>query len=307
MDMIKLDQIKLKSPYLRTNTDIESLIKSIKTIGLIHPLTVNANNELLAGARRYQALKELGFTEVPVVMSDRGELEQELISVDENLVRKPLSKLEVEQCLNRGREIYEKLNPTANKVDIEKEAHTPAEKKQEREIEEADETSYAAVTAEKLGVSKSVIKKAIRRDAKSSEEVKAARSAGEVSASQVNEMIKLSSSEQDTILPYIKDKSVKEVRKLVDTVKSHGIKEAINKSLNEKELPKEFSQLNSQLKKCHRMTSKVLIEDFDTDHPKMNEVLKSARQLQDHLTQFLDLYEISERNSGDYGSEEILQ
>ena len=112
-------------------------------------------------------------------------MEQELISIDENLVRKPLEKIEFEQCLNRGREIYEKLNPTANKVDIEKEALSPEEKKQEKEDEENDDSSFAAITAEKLGVSKSVIKRAIKRDAKSSTQVKSARGAGEVSCNEM--------------------------------------------------------------------------------------------------------------------------
>lgn len=291
MHTINLNEIKLSNPYLRTKTDIESLIKSIEAVGLIHPLTINENNELLAGGRRYQALKELNYTEVPVIVAKKSDLEQELISIDENLVRKPLNKIEFEQCLNRGCEIYEELNPTATKVEIEKEAQTPAEKRQEKEDEENDTSSFAAVTAEKLGVSKSIIKKAIKRNAKSSAEVKQARGAGEVSASQVNEIIKLDKSEQDKILPYVKDKSVKEVRQLVDKVKTTGLQKAIENTLNEKHLPKEFTQLSTQVKKCNKMISKLVIENFDVDHPEMAKIVDQVHKLQALTYDFMNAYD----------------
>jgi len=69
------------------------LAKSIEQVGLIHPLSINKDNELLAGGRRYSAIKKLGWDKVEVTVVDNSELEQELISIDENLVRKPLSKL----------------------------------------------------------------------------------------------------------------------------------------------------------------------------------------------------------------------
>lgn len=308
MQMMKIDEIVVKSPYLRTKTDVDALIKSIKTIGLIHPLTLNDKNELIAGGRRYHAMKELGFDEVPVTIVTKEPLLQELISIDENLVRKPLNKLEFEQCLNRGREIYEKLNPTANKVDIEKEAQTPAEKKQEREEEENDETSFAAVTAEKLGVSKAVIKKAIKRDAKSSKTVKEARGAGEVSASQVNEIIRLTPEEQDKILPHIKDKSVREVRKFIEKAKVDGLEYAIEAQANEKHLPKEFTQLNVQIKKCNKMMSKLVMENIDVDHPDMKKILDNVKSLQDLTYSFENTYSAlgNLESNDDYDSDEAI-
>ncbi len=55
---------------------------------------------ILAGARRFQALLNLGYTEAPVVIVNKGELERELVSIDENLVRKDLSKIEIEGHLD---------------------------------------------------------------------------------------------------------------------------------------------------------------------------------------------------------------
>ncbi len=307
MHTINIEEIKLNNPYLRTKTDIDSLVKSIKAIGLIHPLTINKNKELLAGGRRFQALKELGITEVPVIVAEKSDLEQELISIDENLVRKPLDKLEFERCLNRGWEIYEELNPTAKKIDIEIEPKTPEEKKKYKEEEENDTTSFAAVTSEKLGLSKAVIKQAIKRNVKSSDEVKAARGAGEVSASQVNEIIKLDKEEQKKVLPYIKDRPVKDVRKLVDSVKSKGLETAIKTALEKKHLPKEFTQLNVQVKKCNKMISKLVIENFDVDHPDMKGVIASVKRLQELTYDFMNAYEENESTSELINEDEFTQ
>jgi hypothetical protein len=65
--LIKLDEIK-ETQSRRDHGDIKSLKQSIKEIGLINPLTVNQNYELLAGRRRYQAIKELGWESVECKM-----------------------------------------------------------------------------------------------------------------------------------------------------------------------------------------------------------------------------------------------
>ena len=111
MEFINITSIKATNKYLRLDTNVEKLKKSIETVGLINPLVINLKNELIAGGRRYTALKELGHTEVAVIKVDKSDLMQELISIDENLVRKDLSNLELEQSLSRGKEIYETVYP----------------------------------------------------------------------------------------------------------------------------------------------------------------------------------------------------
>jgi hypothetical protein len=46
--------------------DVESLARSIEDIGLLHPIIVDEDGRLLAGARRLAACKHLGWTEIPV-------------------------------------------------------------------------------------------------------------------------------------------------------------------------------------------------------------------------------------------------
>lgn len=297
MEKIAIDEIVISNPYLRINTDIDSLKKSIQTVGLINPLTINNDNELLAGGRRYSALKELGEKEVLVKRIDLTTLEQELVSIDENLVRSPLNKLELEQCLNRGREIYEEINPTANKIDTEVKKLTPAEKKQEKEDEESDTTSFAAITSEKTGLSKSVIKNAIKRDARSSQIIKQARSEGELSASQVNEIIKLDEKDQETILPYVKEKSVKEVRKIVERAREAGLNAAIADSIETKELPRELTQLEAIVKRCNKQMAKVLIENIHVEGDQLKTLISQVEKIQKQSSDFLEFYS---DGTGDY-------
>lgn len=78
---------------------LESLTASVKEVGILQPLVVRPAEEdgsyvLIAGERRLRAAKELGLTEVPVVIrsvDDRSSLTEALI---ENLQRQDLSPLE---------------------------------------------------------------------------------------------------------------------------------------------------------------------------------------------------------------------
>ena len=296
---ISLSEIKLSSNYLRLETDVESLKRSIEKVGLINPLTINKENELLAGARRFKACEALGMTEVPVHIVDRKSLEQELISIDENLVRKPLAGLEFEKCLNRGREIYEELNPLANKIDVKltEEGLSTEEKKKLKEEEENDHNSFAAVTSEKTGLSKSVIKSAIKRDALASDTVKNARSLGTLNASQTNEIIKLDKKDQDEILPLIADKTVKEAKKIIKAVKDGGVNAAYEEEKKIIPLPKEYAALKNLSKRMNKNLSRILLEELSYEGEERAQILKEMFKLKENLDNFFKL------STHDYGDD----
>lgn len=282
MDVMRLHDIKLKSTYLRTETDVDKLKASIKAVGLIHPLVINAKNELIAGGRRYKALSELGWESVPVMKVERDELEQELISIDENLVRKPLSKYEMEKCLRRGMVLYEKVKPDVTKVDL-----NSRPRKEEKEADEQDHDSFVAVTSEKTGLSRGVIRKAIQRDALSSEKVKKARSEGNINASQANELIRLKGSEQDALLPIIGKKTVKDLRKLVDQSRVDGVQYAVESAKRETPAPKEFTQLKTFSKRLNQIVTRILLEEVDYQGLDRQMIETEVELLSDNLQKFL--------------------
>ncbi|CAA6811668.1 MAG: Unknown protein [uncultured Thiotrichaceae bacterium] len=284
-----LSDIKRNSEYLRIQTDVDALKKSIEKIGLINPITINKENELLAGARRFQAVTDLGWADVPVHIVDRGTLEQELISIDENLVRAPLNNLELEKCLNRGREIYETLNPTVTKVDLSNEDLSAELKQKQKEKEKLDTNSFAAITAEKTGLSKSVIKGAIKRDELASASVKKARSEGDLNASQTNEIIRLDKDTQEEVLPLIADKTVKEAKKIIQAAKSGGIDAAHEEADNLIPLPKEYTLLKSPLKRINKNLSRILLEELKYDGPEQQQINKEMLELKTNVDKYFQM------------------
>lgn len=290
----KLSDIKLNSEYLRIETDVETLKKSIQSIGLINPVTINQNSELLAGARRFQATSELGWDEIPVQVVDRDLLVQELISIDENLVRAPLSNLELEKCLNRGREIYETINPTANKIDLSAEELSGEEKQQQKEKDDQDENSFAAITAEKTGLSKSVIKGAIKRDELASDGVKKARGEGELNATQTNEIIRLEKDTQEKVLPLIADKTVKEARQIIIAAKNGGYSAALAESEKLIPLPREYQQILSPVKRVNKNISRILVEELRYEGPEQEKILDELRRLKSNLNEYFRMMGIED-------------
>lgn len=94
MEKIKLSEIK-EAHLKRDPGDLKKLKASIGTIGLINPLTLNQNKKLLAGRRRFQAVKELDWKEVDcrILSSDKPLFDFE-VAIAENLHSKPLTDIE---------------------------------------------------------------------------------------------------------------------------------------------------------------------------------------------------------------------
>lgn len=107
---INLNEIKDTSPK-RNHGDIKGLKQSIAEIGLINPITINQNNKLLAGRRRFQAIKELGWIEVDCqVLNSKNELFDFKVAIDENIQRKPLTRAENKDSLKAYDKLKKKLN-----------------------------------------------------------------------------------------------------------------------------------------------------------------------------------------------------
>ncbi|MFT7664974.1 MAG: ParB family chromosome partitioning protein [Planctomycetota bacterium] len=292
----KISDVQLNSEYLRLDTDVASLKKSLESVGLIHPVTINADDELLAGARRFQAAKELGWEEIAVHVVDRDVLVQELISIDENLVRSSLNQRELEKYLNRGREIYESLHPAANKVDLSSEELSTEEKAELKVKDEADEDSFAAVIAEKTGLSKSVIKGAIKRDALASDAVKKARGDGELNATKANEIIKLEKETQEQVLPLIADKTAKETRRIVAAAKEGGLPAAIEASEKVVPLPREYSQMLSPMRRVNKSIGRILAEELRYEGPEQKKINNDLMALKNNLIQYFEMMGVEDRS-----------
>jgi ParB/RepB/Spo0J family partition protein len=63
---IRIEDIIVGNRFRKDLGDIDSLTKTIRDVGLLQPIGITENNQLVYGARRLQACKRLGWTEIPV-------------------------------------------------------------------------------------------------------------------------------------------------------------------------------------------------------------------------------------------------
>jgi N6-adenosine-specific RNA methylase IME4/ParB-like chromosome segregation protein Spo0J len=90
---MKIDQIEVGLRYRKDLGDLRSLADSIGEVGLLRPVVVTLEGRLIAGQRRIEACRSLGWAEIPVTIVDllqaaRGE-------AHENFVRKDLLPSEI--------------------------------------------------------------------------------------------------------------------------------------------------------------------------------------------------------------------
>lgn len=89
---MKVNEIKVGERFRVDYGDIEGLAESIKRFGLISPIAVTPNGELLAGGRRFKAAQLAGLEEVPVrIIVELSERDKRLVELEENIQRKELS------------------------------------------------------------------------------------------------------------------------------------------------------------------------------------------------------------------------
>lgn len=84
---IPIDLIKIGPRARKDFGNIEELQSSIERVGLINPICINReDNLLIAGERRLRSCKALGWSEIPVKFYDAlSEIEQKEIELEENI------------------------------------------------------------------------------------------------------------------------------------------------------------------------------------------------------------------------------
>ena len=90
---------------------IEELSRTIHTHGVIQPIVVRstADNqyEIIAGERRYRAMKKLQWTEVPAIVRNLNDKETASIALIENLQREELTAIEEAVAYQKLLELHE--------------------------------------------------------------------------------------------------------------------------------------------------------------------------------------------------------
>ncbi|MEM4531039.1 MAG: ParB/RepB/Spo0J family partition protein [Thermofilum sp.] len=130
MRNVKLSDIRVGKEYRKDLGNLQDLASSIKEIGLLHPLVVRSDTmELVAGRRRLEALKLLGYEEVPEDWVRFVDIKRTAYAVlHENTLRKDLTDYEKVLVLEEiDRELRE----------LEAQQQTAAEQPLEQEVLDA--------------------------------------------------------------------------------------------------------------------------------------------------------------------------
>jgi ParB family chromosome partitioning protein len=160
---IGLDLIDVGERLRPVDPDYVALLAaSMAERGLDAPITVSAsgadgNHQLIAGAHRLAAARSLGWDAIEAIVTDADELQAKLQEIDENLIRRELSALDRAVFLAERKAIYEALHPAAKRGGDRRGAKATS-------LSLWSE-AFTKATAEKLGVDKRTVERAVRRAA----------------------------------------------------------------------------------------------------------------------------------------------
>jgi ParB family chromosome partitioning protein len=86
--LIQINDIKIRKRVRKETGNLEPLKDSMKRYGLLNPITLNVKRELIAGGRRLEAAKQLGWTSISAVIVDtQDEITQLEMELEENTQR----------------------------------------------------------------------------------------------------------------------------------------------------------------------------------------------------------------------------
>ncbi|MCR4742702.1 MAG: ParB/RepB/Spo0J family partition protein [Treponema sp.] len=87
--IVPIEKIKIKKRVRQDLGQLEDLKESLRTYGLLNPITLNSKYELIAGERRLQAAKQLGWTNIQAnIVDNLTDIEQLEMELEENNQRK---------------------------------------------------------------------------------------------------------------------------------------------------------------------------------------------------------------------------
>ena len=100
--LVPIEEIKVKKRIRKEMGDIAALAESFKRFGQISPIVITKNNILVAGERRLEAAKSLGWTSISAVVADiPDELTRVEYEREENVQRLPFTNEETEDAARR--------------------------------------------------------------------------------------------------------------------------------------------------------------------------------------------------------------
>jgi ParB family chromosome partitioning protein len=106
---VSINEIKVKKRVRKDYGDIHALAESMKRFGQINPIVLNNRSQLIAGGRRLEAARYLGWRTINAVVMDIDDKVSKLeYEVEENLQRRDFTPGEAAKA---ARELARLKNP----------------------------------------------------------------------------------------------------------------------------------------------------------------------------------------------------
>ncbi|MBP5520768.1 MAG: ParB N-terminal domain-containing protein [Treponema sp.] len=100
--LVQIKDIKIKKRVRKDLGNLEDLKDSLRTYGLLNPITLNSRYELIAGERRLQAATQLGWTSINAnILDNISEVDQLEMEIEENNQRKEFTDSELMEGYKR--------------------------------------------------------------------------------------------------------------------------------------------------------------------------------------------------------------
>lgn len=94
--LVQIKDIKIKKRVRKDLGNLEDLKDSLRIYGLLNPITLNGKYELIAGERRLQAARQLGWTSIQAnILTNLSEVDQLEMELEENNQRKEFTDEEL--------------------------------------------------------------------------------------------------------------------------------------------------------------------------------------------------------------------
>jgi ParB-like chromosome segregation protein Spo0J len=155
-DTVPVADVVIRSPRPRFLPDTEALRESIREVGLLQPIVIDAERRLLCGLARLEACKSLGWKDIPCRVMDLHGPHARLAEIDENLSRYELSALERAEHIALRRSLWAELNPPTG------DTSSKRKRKKGDEALEAPLAFFIEDTARQTGRAKNVIREELR-------------------------------------------------------------------------------------------------------------------------------------------------
>jgi ParB family transcriptional regulator, chromosome partitioning protein len=108
--LVQINDIKVKRRIRKDMGDITALADSMKRFGQISPILITKNNVLIAGGRRLEAARNLGWSAINAVVAEiPDELSKLEYELEENIQRRNFTPTETNEAAKR---IYRLRNPS---------------------------------------------------------------------------------------------------------------------------------------------------------------------------------------------------